>query len=460
MKRAVDILKPYIGNADSSVPAVGKYLLATVKGDVHDIGKNIVGVVLACNNFKVIDLGVMTPAERIVEVAKSENVDFIGLSGLITPSLEEMCNVASKLREAGISKPLFVGGATTSDVHTAVKIAPLYDGPVFHVRDAAQNPVLASRLMTDEREALIAQLKKDQETIRRDYAERTASAVTGGETAVESSDKRAPQSAPKLKIAPQSRPSYLGIKTLEDIPVEDIIPYINWIAFRNLWKVKAGSSEEQAVRKDAEAMLETFKGKYRMRAQVAFYKAKPDGDSIVFEHPAGCPCCAGQISTVLPTKRQSRPCADGRCLSLADFLAPEGDYVGVFALTVCPEFVSDLQQLKTHSDDYQSIMMQGLGDRLAEAASEYLHEKVRKQIWAYSPSENLSMEQMFSARYQGIRPAVGYPSLPDIRLMFTVQRLLDLPALGISLTENGAMFPQASVCGLYIASPQSRYFIA
>ena len=460
MKRAVDILKPYIGNADSSVPAVGKYLLATVKGDVHDIGKNIVGVVLACNNFKVIDLGVMTPAERIVEVAKSENVDFIGLSGLITPSLEEMCNVASKLREAGISKPLFVGGATTSDVHTAVKIAPLYDGPVFHVRDAAQNPVLASRLMTDEREALIAQLKKDQETIRRDYAERTASAVTGGETAVESSDKRAPQSAPKLKIAPQSRPSYLGIKTLEDIPVEDIIPYINWIAFRNLWKVKAGSSEEQAVRKDAEAMLETFKGKYRMRAQVAFYKAKPDGDSIVFEHPAGCPCCAGQISTVLPTKRQSRPCADGRCLSLADFLAPEGDYVGVFALTVCPEFVSDLQQLKTHSDDYQSIMMQGLGDRLAEAASKYLHEKVRKQIWAYSPSENLSMEQMFSARYQGIRPAVGYPSLPDIRLMFTVQRLLDLPALGISLTENGAMFPQASVCGLYIASPQSRYFIA
>ena len=460
MKRAVDILKPYIGNADSSVPAVGKYLLATVKGDVHDIGKNIVGVVLACNNFKVIDLGVMTPAERIVEVAKSENVDFIGLSGLITPSLEEMCNVASKLREAGISKPLFVGGATTSDVHTAVKIAPLYDGPVFHVRDAAQNPVLASRLMTDEREALIAQLKKDQETIRRDYAERTASAVTGGETAVESSDKRAPQSAPKLKIAPQSRPSYIGIKTLEDIPVEDIIPYINWIAFRNLWKVKAGSSEEQAVRKDAEAMLETFKGKYRMRAQVAFYKAKPDGDSIVFEHPAGCPCCAGQISTVLPTKRQSRPCADGRCLSLADFLAPEGDYVGVFALTVCPEFVSDLQQLKTHSDDYQSIMMQGLGDRLAEAASEYLHEKVRKQIWAYSPSENLSMEQMFSARYQGIRPAVGYPSLPDIRLMFTVQRLLDLPALGISLTENGAMFPQASVCGLYIASPQSRYFIA
>ena len=460
MKRAVDILKPYIGNADSSVPAVGKYLLATVKGDVHDIGKNIVGVVLACNNFKVIDLGVMTPAERIVEVAKSENVDFIGLSGLITPSLEEMCNVASKLREAGISKPHFVGGATTSDVHTAVKIAPLYDGPVFHVRDAAQNPVLASRLMTDEREALIAQLKKDQETIRRDYAERTASAVTGGETAVESSDKRAPQSAPKLKIAPQSRPSYLGIKTLEDIPVEDIIPYINWIAFRNLWKVKAGSSEEQAVRKDAEAMLETFKGKYRMRAQVAFYKAKPDGDSIVFEHPAGCPCCAGQISTVLPTKRQSRPCADGRCLSLADFLAPEGDYVGVFALTVCPEFVSDLQQLKTHSDDYQSIMMQGLGDRLAEAASEYLHEKVRKQIWAYSPSENLSMEQMFSARYQGIRPAVGYPSLPDIRLMFTVQRLLDLPALGISLTENGAMFPQASVCGLYIASPQSRYFIA
>ena len=451
MKRAVDILKPFIGNADSTVPPVGKYLLATVKGDVHDIGKNIVGVVLACNNFKVIDLGVMTPAERIVEVAQAEDVDFIGLSGLITPSLEEMCNVATKLREAGISKPLFVGGATTSDVHTAVKIAPLYDGPVFHVRDAAQNPVLASKLMTDEREALIAELETAQENLRREYKRKNEMSGSCGIN---------PQPAPKLKIAPQPRPPYLGIKTLEDIPVEDIIPYINWIAFRNLWKVQAGSIEEQAVRKDAEAMLATFRNKYSMRTQVAFYKAKPEGDSIVFEHPSGCPCCAGQKRTVLPTKRQSRPCGDGRRLSLADFLAPDGDYVGVFALTVCPEFVSDLQILKDKGDDYQSIMMQGLGDRLAEAASEYLHEKVRKQIWAYSPSENLSMEQMFSARYQGIRPAVGYPSLPDIRLMFTVQRLLDLPALGISLTENGAMFPQASICGLYIASPQARYFIA
>ncbi|MDY3893200.1 MAG: methionine synthase [Candidatus Cryptobacteroides sp.] len=465
MKRAVDILKPFIGNADSTVPPVGKYLLATVKGDVHDIGKNIVGVVLACNNFKVIDLGVMTPAERIVEVAQAENVDFIGLSGLITPSLEEMCNVATKLREAGISKPLFVGGATTSDVHTAVKIAPLYDGPVFHVRDAAQNPVLASRLMTDEREAMIAQLRESQELIRREYAARTASELSGRVTENAASSEGqsktlAPATASKLKIAPQPRPPYLGIKTLDDIPVEAIIPYINWIAFRNLWKVKEGSSEEEAVRRDAEAMLKTFKGKYRMRAQVAFYNARPEGDSIVFEHPSSCPCCAGETRTVLPAKRQSEPCADGRRLSLADFLAPEGDYVGVFALTVCPEFVSDLQVVKEQGDDYQSIMMQGLGDRLAEAASEYLHEKVRKQIWAYSPEENLSLQQMLSARYQGIRPAVGYPSLPDIRLMFTVQRLLDLPKLGISLTENGAMFPQASVCGLYIASPQSRYFIA
>ncbi|MGN0190600.1 MAG: methionine synthase [Candidatus Cryptobacteroides sp.] len=455
MKAAVDILKPYIGNADSTVPPVGTYLLATVKGDVHDIGKNIVAVVLACNNFKVLDLGVMTPAERIVEVAKAENVDFIGLSGLITPSLEEMCNVASKLREAGISKPLFVGGATTSDVHTAVKIAPLYDGPVFHVRDAAQNPVLASKLMTSERDALIAELRESQEAIRRAYAKgRGGDSGNAGKTGAQDREG----TPPRLKTAPQPRPPYLGIRTLDDIPVEDIFPYINWIGFRNFWKVKAGSSEEQAVRKDAEQMLDTFRGRYRFRAQVAFYKARPDGDSIVFEHPSSCPCCNGQTSTVLPTKRQGKPCGDGRCLALSDFLAPDGDYVGVFALAVCPEFVSDLEELKKQGDDYRSIMMQGLGDRLAEAASEYLHCRVRRQIWAYSPDENLTPGQMFTARYRGIRPAVGYPSLPDIRLMFTVQRLLDLPGIGISLTENGAMYPQASVCGIYIASPAARYF--
>ena len=271
-------------------------------------------------------------------------------------------------------------------------------------------------------------------------------------------------------------PPYLGVRTLEDIPVEILVPYINWQAFCNLWGVRQGSPEAESVIADARSMLASFAGKYTMRAQVAFYEAWGKDDSIVVLHPEGCPCCgltlpgnvAGRLRTlqrkrtVIPTKRQDKPGSDGRRLSLADFVAPEGchDHIGVFAVTSCKDFVSELEKLKAGNDDYKSILMQALGDRLAEAASEYLHEQVRKRIWGYSPDENLTLKQMCSAKYQGIRPAVGYPSLPDVRLMSTVSDLLDLDTLGITLTENGAMYPQSSVCGLYIASPESRYFVA
>lgn len=491
----------------------GKYLIATVKGDVHDIGKNIAAVVLSCNNFEVIDLGVMTPAEKIVSTAIEQDVDFIGLSGLITPSLDEMCNVAIKLREAGVNKPLFIGGATTSELHTAVKIAPLYDGPVFYVRDAAQNPVIASSLMTSKRDEVIAALRERQEEIRRKYAGRNASgaSVSGGNP--NSGESSAGGFSPETRKGVCSgdsttisrkenvvkAPPYLGIRTLEDIPAEVLLPYINWLAFCNLWGVREGTPEAEGVIADARAMLESFKGKYTMRAQVAFYEAWGKDDSIVVLHPEGCPCCGlslpGYVGdrlralrqdgtdalslhtsdnrdediastqrkrTVIPTKRQDKPGSDGCRLSLADFVAPEGygDHIGVFAVTVCKDFVRELERIKTSGDDYKSILMQSLGDRLAEAASEYLHEQVRKRIWGYSPDENLTIKQMYSAKYQGIRPAVGYPSLPDVRLMATVSGLLDLDTLGITLTENGAMYPQSSVCGLYISNPESRYFVA
>ena len=463
MKRAVEILRPYIEGAGQQrhSSSRGRYLMATVKGDVHDIGKNIACVVLACNNFEVIDLGVMTPAERIVDEALARDVDFVGLSGLITPSLDEMCTVARKLREAGFSKPLFIGGATTSELHTAVKIAPLYCGPVFHVKDAAQNPLVASRLMGPEREDAIRELYAAQENIRKRYnaglSVKPVGSVDDGDT--DSSDR--------LMIDWKSEklytPSFTGLRILEKIPVSEIRPYINWIYFYHLWGVKPGSDEAEALRVEAEAMLDSFPESYGVRSEVGFYPAFSRGDNIFIQHPAGCPCCggAGTSLTVIAAPRQKNLNDTGTRLSLADFVAPEkyGDHIGLFAVTVSEEFVNALESLKSSGDNYASLMMQGLGDRLAEAASEYIHLKVRRELWGYAPDEELTIKEMCSARYCGIRPAVGYPSLPDQKTIFRLAELLDFGAIGISLTENGAMYPQASVCGLYLASPHARYFM-
>jgi len=467
MKRAVELLHPYMEKSSGTEDTVSKgvFLMATVKGDVHDIGKNIAGVVLACNNFEVVDLGVMVPAETIVKEAVARNVDFIGLSGLITPSLEEMCNVAKKLREAGISKPLFIGGATTSELHTAVKIAPLYDGPVFYVKDAAQNPLIASKLMGEDRERTIRELYERQDEIRRQYVRKQTSAgfsCDGGRLAVDWDSERL------------YAPSFTGIKVLDRISVSEIRPYINWIYFYHLWGVKPGSEEAEKLRAEAEVMLDAFPDNYGVRAEAGFYRAFSRGDSIVIRHPEGCPCCNRGIKpadnnpgavrtgcTVIATPRQHSANDDGIRLSLADFVAPEGydDYVGLFAVTVSEAFAEGLEALKASGDEYGSLMMQGLGDRLAEAGSEYLHLKVRRELWGYAPDEALTVKEICSAKYQGIRPAVGYPSLPDQKTIFTLAELLDFGAIGISLTENGAMYPQSSVCGLYFASLHSKYFM-
>ena len=454
MKRAVEILQPHIeaGNATSATKN-GRFLLATVKGDVHDIGKNIAGVVLACNNFEVIDLGVMVPAEKIVAAAKEHKADFIGLSGLITPSLDEMCTVAKELREAGISVPLFIGGATTSEIHTAIKIAPLYEGAVLHVKDAAQNPILAMQLQGEQRQHLIDSTLARQEALRQE--------VTLRENKTEPT---APNEVKRLQIDwPKQTlhtPSYLGVKTLEHILIAEVRPYINWRHFYNLWRVQPSSSEANKILAEAEVLLD--KMQHHLQARVGFFSAFGTADNIVIEHPAGCKCCNNiPRQTIIVTPRQAKANESGIQLSLCDFVAPKGygDHIGCFAVTVSESFAKELESLKRNGQEYESLLMQSLGDRLVEAAGEWLHQQVRKSLWGYAPNETLSPQELFAAKFDGIRPAVGYPSLPDQKMIFTLAELLEIDKIGIRLTENGAMYPQASICGLYIASPHARYFI-
>ena len=251
-------------------------------------------------------------------------------------------------------------------------------------------------------------------------------------------------------------PSFTGVRQLE-IAIEEVRPYINWIHFYNLWRVRPDSTEAEKIRQEAETLLDSLHDK--LLARVGFFSAKGTEHSIVLSHPAGCKCCAVEHQTVIHTPRQRRPNAEGESLALCDFVAPEGDYVGAFAVTVGKTFAERLSVLKEQGEEYASLVMQSVGDRLVEAASEWLHERVRRDLWGYATQERLTVKEMFQSSYRGIRPAVGYPSLPDQRTIFPLAELLDVEKIGISLTENGAMWPQASVCGLYLASPHARYFV-
>lgn len=462
MKHAVSILQPHImaGQAEAGARQAGRYILATVKGDVHDIGKNIAAVVLACNNFDVTDLGVMVPAEKIVEAAKETNAEFIGLSGLITPSLDEMCAVASELKKAGISVPLFIGGATTSALHTAVKIAPLYDGPVFHVKDAAQNPVLAMQLKGSERQHAIACLKFEQEQLRQSSQRRETTSL---------SPEQALAMRPKIDWQNEklTEPTYNGVRMIDKIEIQRVRPFINWIHFFNLWGVKKGTPEAENIKNEAEALLDSIENTHWLRAEVAFYEAYGTDDSIIVSKPRveKCADCGAPHvhcdEVAIPTPRQRKAGLNGECHSLCDYVAPQQfhDHIGVFAVTVSDTFTSHLERLKDSGDQYMSLLLQSIGDRLAEAASEWLHSEVRRSLWGFAPNEQITVKQMYAAKYQGIRPAVGYPSLPDQKTIFILSSLIDFKRLGITLTENGAMYPQASVCGLYIANPHATYFM-
>ena len=468
MKRAVSILQPHLEESKQKASrSNGRYLVATVKGDVHDIGKNIVAVVLGCNNFDVVDLGVMVPAEKIVQTLKNGHFDFVALSGLITPSLDEMCHTAKALAEAGIDIPLFIGGATTSDLHTALKIAPLYKGPVFHMKDAAQNPVIAMQLLGEDRERVIAENKKLQEELVRQH---NAQSKLNGimqladgkrEKTNETSHRKEEGGKAEDRLAIDwnnellPRPTYIGYRSLQNIQIATVRPFINWIYFYNLWRVRKGQAEAESIRQEAERLLDEIEKKHYMQAQVGFYPAYATYDSIVL------PGAVGGNDLELTTPRQRHPAEKGAPrLSLCDFVAPRGysDFVGVFAITVSPSFVEELEQLKQSTDSFRSLLMQSVGDRLAEATSEWLHREVRTKLWGYAPDEDLSLRELSRAAYQGIRPAVGYQSLPDQRLIFPLSRLLDFKALNITLTENGAMYPQSSTCGLYLSNAHAKYF--
>ncbi len=450
MKRAVAILQPYI-EMSRSTKSAGRYLVATVKGDVHDIGKNIAAVILRCNGFEVIDLGVMVNPQDIVAAAKNYNVDYIGLSGLITPSLEQMCVTATMLSEAGIDAPLFISGATTSPLHTAVKIAPLYKGAVFHIKDASQNPLVALRLAGADRERVIAELREEQERLRSQF---------------EGKEPQNSESLPRLAIdwskelKGWNRDLFMIRWDTKNVTVSTIRKYINWKSFHHFWKTSPHTKQGRALRAEAEQILDVIAAQ-RIRARVESYKAWSDGDSI---------CLArGAEQLVIPTPRQRAVNADGVALSLADFVAPKQfeDAVCLFAVTIPKRLVATIERFKSRGDDYNALLYQSISDRVVEAASEYIHQQMRYN-WYFAfdnckeltDAENrLTIPQLFAAKYRGIRPAVGYSCLPDQRIIFDIDTLLHLKDVGITLTESGAMYPQSSVCGLYIGAKDAKYFI-
>ena len=477
MKKAVAILQPAIEaeKVSSDSAKAGKVLFATVKGDVHDIGKNIVSIVLACNNYEVIDLGVMVPADVIVKKAIEEKPDLVCLSGLITPSLEEMVHVTDEMQKAGLSIPIMVGGATTSKLHTAIKIAPHYDYPVIHVLDASQNPLIAAKLLSpDTRDAYIAQLNSEYEALR-------ASVNKKKEILVPLAEART--NRPVIDWASYNPvvPARNGVQVIPYIPLEEIIPYIHWTFFFSAWKLNGRFSEiaqihgcdacraawlaefSEADRTKASEAMQLYKDAVKLldrlvemkaeycKAVYGFFPANGDGDNIR----------VGEV--LLPVLRQQAKKEEGIYKSLADYVMPvsEGrtDYVGAFVVTAGTGAESLKERFEQEGDTYNSMLLQTLTDRLAEATAEYLHEKVRKEYWGYAPDESLSISDLYKVKYQGIRPAIGYPSLPDQLLNYTLDKLLNMSQIGVRLTENGAMYPTATVSGIYIAHPDSQYFM-
>lgn len=477
MKKAVAILQPAIEaekKASGSAKA-GKVLFATVKGDVHDIGKNIVSIVLACNNYEVIDLGVMVPAEVIVQKAIEEKPDLVCLSGLITPSLEEMAHVAEEMQKAGLTIPLMVGGATTSKLHTAVKIAPHYDFPVIHVLDASQNPLIAAKLLNPAtHDAYVAELTQEQEALRASMGQKQEELVSLTEA------RQHPVAIDWNAYTPVV-PNQLGVHELPVVPVEELIPYIHWTFFFSAWKLTGRYAEIAQIHgcDSCRAMwLAGFPEKERARAAEAMQLYKDATrllDRLVAEKMACCKAIYGFFPAhsegdtihigdyLLPTLRQQVKRPETVYKSLADFVMPaeehRTDYLGAFVVTAGIGLEQWMEQYQAEGDTYNAMLLQTLSDRLAEALAEYLHERVRKECWGYAPQEQLSVADLYKVKYQGIRPAIGYPSLPDQRLNETLDKLLDMQRIGVRLTENGAMYPTASVSGLYFAHPAAHYFM-
>ncbi len=436
MKRAVEILEPVIGKGQEKMAAkAGKVMIATVKGDVHDIGKNIVAIVMGCNNFEVVDLGVMVDAQRIVEEARRHDPDIICLSGLITPSLEEMRVTVAALAEAGIDKPVMIGGATTSPLHTALRIAPATPWPVIHAADASQNPLIAARLLDREsREEWLSDLRESQEGLRRRYAE---------EHVEEYPEEEARRRHAPYAAAPAPAPAMAGVTEMT-VDVKDVAPLINWKQFLRAWRSNgAPEDERRKLLEDARSIVGSEPERFEIKCKVKIDRASVDRatDTVTF----------GGTQLHLPRRRRGN---EEVCPSVADWIYGEGeDRMGAFAVAVTVRPDDDEKK-----DPYRELLLQSISHRLAEATSEWLHRRVRMEIWGYSPDENLTTEQLFAAKYRGIRPAVGYPSLPDQRLALRLAEALKPETIGIRVTENGAMMPDASEMGLYIAAPEAYYY--
>ncbi|OUD10934.1 methionine synthase [Marivivens niveibacter] len=465
MKQAVAVLTPYIeAEKDGNREAAGKILMATVKGDVHDIGKNIVGVVLACNNYEIIDLGVMVPTSKILETAKAENVDVIGLSGLITPSLDEMVHVAAEMERNGFDIPLLIGGATTSKVHTAVKIAPKYDrGQAMYVTDASRAVGVVSSLLSSKSDDVKAEVRADYA----DIAERHARGERGKKR-VTVQDAR--DNALKIDFDGYAAktPSFLGTRVFDQWSLSELADYIDWTPFFQTWELKGvypaildDPKKGEAARSlfaDAQAMLKKIVNEqwFKPRAVVGFWPANAVGDDIaLFTDETR----DAKLAT-LHTLRQQTAKRDGRPnVAMSDFVAPSGqDYVGGFVVTAGPEEDDIANRFDEANDNYSSIMVKALADRFAEAFAERMHEYVRTELWGYA-DETYTPTELIGEPYVGIRPAPGYPAQPDHTEKATLWNLLDAEkATGVSLTESYAMWPAASVSGIYIGHPDSYYF--
>ncbi len=476
MKQAVAYLMPFMEaekaankGAVAERSSAGKIVLATVKGDVHDIGKNIVGIVLQCNNFEVVDLGVMVPAAKIIDTAKAEKADIIGLSGLITPSLDEMAYLAAEMERQHMQMPLLIGGATTSRVHTAVKIDPNYrNGPVVHVNDASRAVGVASSLLSPERRDAYAN------DVRSEYAKIAEAHLRGQANKKRLTLAAARANATRIDFAktPPVKPSFLGLRSFADYDLAELVPYIDWTPFFQAWELAGRfpailddamvGEAARALYDDARKMLDRIiKEKwFTARATIGFWPVNAEGDDIVVYADE---TRTKQIAT-LHTLRQQLEKREGRFnTALSDFIAPRAsgiaDYIGGFVVTagIGEDVVAD--RFKNANDDYSSILVKALADRLAEAFAERMHARVRREFWAYAPDEALSNEEMILEKYQGIRPAPGYPAQPDHTEKATLFKLLDAESnSGVKLTESFAMWPGSSVSGLYFSHPESFYF--
>ena len=470
MKQAVSHLTPFIEarKKHTSSTNKGKGLLATVKGDVHDIGKSIVGVVLGCNNFEIIDLGVMVPAIKILEEAKKSKVSIIGLSGLITPSLEEMCFVASEMQRQGFDIPLMIGGATTSKLHTAVKIQPNYNGPLVYGSDASHAVNIASKLVSKKDSKLfVDDIRNEYKKVRSEYSVAKFSGKRFSLNEARKNRLRIKWSNYKPPI-----PKKLGLTVFRNYKLKELVDYFDWKPFFSAWQLygnypqilndkKVGVAAKELLQ-DARDMITKIvkEGWITANAVISFWPANSNKDDIEIYKDES----RKEVCSVLYTLRQQMSKASSRAnLALSDFIGPKDkkirDYIGAFAVTAGIDMEKKSSEFKKNNDDYGSIMLSAICDRFAEAFAERLHERVRKEFWGYAEDEKLNSQDLISEQYQGIRPAPGYPACPDHSEKSSLFQLLDVEKnTGIKLTENFAMWPAASICGYYFSHPKSSYF--